>query len=335
VLLNASTLALLGTSLAAAGLGIAAAVFAVRLLRQWDPSSGSERQLRLESQTYLVATMVSVALALQVLALPLFALTAESLSGQLVGAMCATGVLNASGWGFLALGMKILVLFVAVAWLVLNRADNQGEDYPLIRWKYALLLLLGPLLVAESLVLGAHLSGLRPDVITSCCGTLFSADDGSIRNELSALGPLPALLGFYGLGIALLAAGALQLFAGRGARAYAGLGMAAWVGGILATVSFISLYVYEHPNHQCPFCLLKPEYGYFGYFLYLPLFGGAALALGAGILDQAARAPSIARSASRDARRFTGASLLCFLVFYAVATWPVLHSPLRLLGVPG
>ena len=51
------------------------------------------------------------------------------------------------------------------------------------------------------------------------------------------------------------------------------LAFAATIAGIL---SFVSLYVYEHPNHHCPFCILKPEYGYQGYLLYLPLFVATA-----------------------------------------------------------
>jgi hypothetical protein len=42
-------------------------------------------------------------------------------------------------------------------------------------------------------------------------------------------------------------------------------GAAFAVATIVGILSFISLYVYEHPHHHCPFCLLKPEYGYQGY----------------------------------------------------------------------
>ena len=40
----------------------------------------------------------------------------------------------------------------------------------------------------------------------------------------------------------------------------------AFVATIAGIISFISLYIYEHPHHHCPFCILKPEYGYQGYW---------------------------------------------------------------------
>jgi hypothetical protein len=65
-----------------------------------------------------------------------------------------------------------------------------------------------------------------------------------------------------------------------GAVSLAFLGVA-----LLAVVAAMSLYVYEHPHHHCPFCLLKREYGYIGFVLYAPLFAGAACGLAAGALS--------------------------------------------------
>ena len=97
----------------------------------------------------------------------------------------------------------------------------------------------------------------------------------------------PAILLFYGaLGGAVFAnalhAGLRQRWSGILAALASAAGFVAAIVGIL---SFVSLYVYEHPHHHCPFCLLKPEYGYQGYPLYLPLFAATAAGLGAGILQ--------------------------------------------------
>ena len=57
-------------------------------------------------------------------------------------------------------------------------------------------------------------------------------------------------------------------------------------------LSFLSLYIYEHPHHHCPFCILKPEYHYLGYALYVPLFAATAAGLGGGAVQAFAGRPS-------------------------------------------
>ncbi|MCK7477230.1 MAG: hypothetical protein M0C28_06800 [Candidatus Moduliflexus flocculans] len=63
--------------------------------------------------------------------------------------MCATGVLNVNAFGFPTLLLKSAVFLLAALWLLLNRVDNRGYDYPLVRVKYGLLLVIAPLTVAE------------------------------------------------------------------------------------------------------------------------------------------------------------------------------------------
>ena len=55
--------------------------------------------------------------------------------------MCAAGTLNVNAYGYPTLVLKVLNCLLAGIWLILNHADNRADDYPLIRKKYALLLL--------------------------------------------------------------------------------------------------------------------------------------------------------------------------------------------------
>src|SRR5512135_2101669 len=107
----------------AAGLG-------VKILRRWDIGNSSEEQLALERKTYLVSTLVRYGLAFEIVSVFLFIYTADDLHNLLVGAMCATGSLNANSFGFPALYAKIMVLFVAAAWIAVDSLDNKAEDYP-------------------------------------------------------------------------------------------------------------------------------------------------------------------------------------------------------------
>ncbi len=332
MLITPAIVALHGIALSVAGTVLLASGFAGRILRRWDINSGSELQLRLERRTYLISTLLGFSLGAELLSLLLFVQTAESLSSQFIGAMCATGVLNINHFGFPTLLLKIAVFFLAAVWLLLNWVDNQGRDYPLVRLKYGLLLLIAPLTVMELVMQTAYFLGLTPEVITSCCGSLFSAENQSVAAELAGLPPKPAMLGFYimaGLIIAVGLAFLRRLWWGPlfAIGCLLGFGVA-----IVAIIGFLSLYVYENPHHHCPFCLLKAGYDSVGYALYLPLFAATAFGLSAGIIAPFHRIASLHKVVPGAVRRLSWLALLGFGWFYALSTWLILRSHLVLLG---
>jgi hypothetical protein len=333
VLLNPAILALLTVSAVVTFLMTTAAVFAVRVLRHWDIGSGSERQLRLERRTYLISTLVAFSFVAEIVSLLLFVYNAEAMHTQFVGAMCATGVLNANPWGWPALFLKIAAFFAGAVWLTLNRLDNRGWDYPLIRLKYGALLGIAPLVAAGAVVQARYFLGLQPDVITSCCGALFSPDSAGVAGEVAGLAPRDAALALVGSGVLVLAAGAWLHRRGSGGLAFAGAGAVAFVVALAAIVSLVALYIYEHPHHHCPFCVLKPGHDHLGYWLYLPLFAATAFALGAAAVSPWRRIPSLATVAPAETRRLSRLALLGFAAFYAVAGFAVARSNLSMLDV--
>jgi hypothetical protein len=333
VLLNPAILALLTVSAVVTFLMAMAAVFAVRVLQHWDIGSGSERQLRLERRTYLIATLVAFSFVAEIVSLLLFVYNAEAMHTQFVGAMCATGVLNANGWGWPALLLKIAAFFAGAVWLTLNRLDNQGFDYPLIRLKYGALLGIAPLVAAEAVVQAQYFLNLQPDVITSCCGSLFSPDSAGVAGEVAGLAPRDAAIALVGSGILVLGSGLWLHRRGTGGIAFAGAGTLAFVVALAAVVSLIALYVYEHPHHHCPFCILKPGHDYVGYWLYVPLFAATAFALGAAVVSAWRGIASLAPIVPAETRRLTLLALLGFAAFYAVAAWAIATSNLNMLDV--
>ena len=100
---------------------------------------------------------------------------------------------------------------------------------------------------------------------------------------------------------------------------------------ITGVLSFVSLYIYEHPHHHCPFCILKPEYSYQGYWLYIPLFVATAAGLGAGAMQPFAMRPSLAAIVPRVSSRLAGLTAAGFALFTAIATWFILNSNLILI----
>ncbi len=308
-----------------------AGLFALRLLRHWDLNSGSARQIRLERQTYLVATVLGFVFAVQLVSLLLLVFTADRLAVQFVGAMCAVGTFNVNPFGFPALFLKLALFFLASAWLFMNHVDNRAPDYPLTRVKYGLLLVVLPVAALAAVVQVRYFLGLQADVITSCCGSLFSGEK-TVTAELAGMPPLQAMIGFYSVLGATVLGGLFALWRRRGALVFSALSAVAFPVAIAAVIAFLSLYIYEHPHHHCPFCLLKAEYGYVGYLVYLPLFVASALGVALGVTLPFARAATLQPIMTRITPRVVAMATSLFMLCMVLFTWFSWRSNLVLLG---
>ncbi|MBT0666105.1 hypothetical protein KI809_17470 [Geobacter pelophilus] len=299
------------------------------ILWDWDINSGSEHQLQLERSTYLISTILASVLFFHIISLFLYIFTADDIRTMFVGAMCAAGSLNANSFGYPVLLLKIGSCICAGIWLVINHADTQGYDYPLIKAKYALLLALVPFIIVETGLQFLYFSGLKAQVITSCCGSLFSAGAGTISSDLAALPRVPMM-------VTLVAAIAVTCFSGIWFRAkmsggylFAAASMVTFIIAVAALVSFISIYTYELPTHHCPFCMLHKEYGYIGYPIYAVLLLGAISGAGVGALMPGRKQPSLAQIVPGIQRTLAGVSVLAYLVFAIIAGYLVLFSGLQ------
>ena len=323
-------IALLIGSLLTSFLLLYAAWYAVVILRHWQITSGSELQLELERKTYLISTLVGSTLVFQLPALLLLVYTAEELSKLLVGAMCAAGTFNVNGYGYPALLLKIVLFMVAGVWMVLNHVDNQARDYPLIKAKYALLLVLAPLAVAETVVMFLYFRAVTPDIITSCCSTIFrgTTEAGEGDNSLLAYGLQPATVCFSLLGLLLVVGIYGYVSKGRGGVLFAAISAITGLVAIKAMISTFSLYFYELPTHHCPFCLLQREYGYTGYPLYLALFVGTVAGISVGAIAPARTIPTLKAIVPGTQRRVVVFSLLCYALFTALVLFKCLTSHL-------
>jgi hypothetical protein len=227
-------------------------------------------------------------------------------------------VLNVNAWGWPTLALKITLFFAGGAWLMLNRVDIQGRDYPLVRPKYVFLLALVPLVWVEAALQLAFFLQLDPDIITSCCGALFTPEGEGVAAELTGTS---------------IAAGLFVTQHRHGGALFAVLCLGHFGAALIAMVSVIALYVYEHPHHHCPFCLLKSGHGFIGYWLYLPLFAATAWALGVGSIAIWRHVPSIANAVAVDSAYFTHMALAALVLFHAIAAWVMLGSGLTMTGV--
>jgi hypothetical protein len=310
----------------------AAAIFAIQLLRHWNPSIGSPLQIRLERRTYLISTLVGVALVTILPAMALFVLTADRMAPFFSGAMCAVGSLKVNGWGFPALYAMLGQFFLACAWLILHHLDRLGWDYPLIRAKHALLLILAPLAICSACFAWLYFLDLRPEVITSCCGSLFGSQAARVNGELAAMPTRTAMVVSAIALTTILGLGLAYLRYGLFGRIYGLAAMLTALVGVLAVIAFIAPYIYEQPNHHCPFCLLQPEHGHAGWLLYPPLFMAAATGIGVSLGEHAAGHASLGTQARRVARHLAIASMCGFVAFAVLSVAYIARSNLILLA---
>lgn len=330
MILNPAILALVGGSVVISFLLFYSAAYGFRIIRSWDLSSGSELQLSLEKKTYLISTMMAYALAFQGLSLFLFIYTADSLSSLFTGAMCAAGTLNANRYGYAVFLLKMLTFMLSGLWLVLNHADNSAYDYPLIRKKYLFLIIIMPVVVAEAIVQAVYFFGLEADVITSCCGSLFSSAEGA---DPSSVFDMPVRMSqylFYLSGLSVIAPGIFFVRNARGAYFFSAAGLIWFLISAWSLMHFISLYIYELPTHHCPFCMLKREYGYTGYVYYLASLCGGIFSIGTGILQPFRNIGSLSVSVPRIQRRLAAAAVLCTVAYLAVSSWTMLFTDFRM-----
>ncbi|MBI5583668.1 MAG: hypothetical protein HY892_07575 [Deltaproteobacteria bacterium] len=330
MLFHPTILALYVGSLLVAFLVLYAVPPALQILRRWDLHSGSELQLNIERKTYLISTLLAYAFGFELLSFFLYIFAAEQLHPLFVGAMCAAGSLYVNAFGYPTLILKLINFLLVGVWLILNYADNRGDDYPLIRLKYGYFLLLAPLILLETFLQAKYFLGLAPDVITSCCGSLFSTGTG-VRSSGGRLFPkAPAIAVFYVTQALTTGSGFYFLRKGRGGYLFSGLSALALLVSVGSIFSFISLYIYELPTHACPFCLLQKDYHFIGYPLYLTLLGGAIAGIGTGVLMPFKKIASLSTSLPGIQKKLTWTSILFFLVFTGLVTVQVLLSNLVL-----
>lgn len=294
-----------------------------RVLRFWEPGSDSNRQIKLENEIWLSSALMEYAVAFQIVSLMVFVLAADAFCHLIIGAMCATGSLTANAYGMPALLVKLTGVFLYGFWIVLHQLDISVESYPLVRAKYLFFLVLLPVLTADILLQTLYLANLSPDIITSCCGVLFDKAGGGDANLIGSLDEGPFLLLFYSLASGLIVLGILLRHRHTTLRsvAYGFLWLVFLLLSLAGVTAVFSSYIYAMPYHHCPFCILKAEYGYIGFFLYGALLPAAFFGMtqgAGGFLSNRDELGPIARAFQRKAVTW---SIILLVVFVVLSSW--------------
>ncbi len=312
---------------------------ALRVLKHWNIGSDSELQISLEEEIYLVAVVMEFGFIVELVSVLLLVLAADHYSGMLTGAMCATGAFTANIFGLPALLAKLLLLFVCAVWIFLHRLDLSSHYYPLVKTKYYLLLGILPIVLVDGFTLYSYLANLNPEIITSCCGVIFS-DQGRDGFNLLQGSNIRGLLLWYSFSIAstvvitLCMAKPYQIFE-QHRFLVAGAGIISWLFlyllSLIVITVVVSPYVYAMPHHRCPFDLIKNPYQPIGIPLYLFLHTTCLAGILAGVSKMAQKKPGLELRALKYCGRSVWLSLIFLLIFLMTAAW----APLKYLVIGG
>lgn len=330
MILTPAIIALVAGHLLIVLFGLGATVVGGQILRHWDLASGAERQIRLERRTYLVSTVMAYLMAFEIFSLFLFIYAADHIHPLFVGAMCAAGSLNANGWGYPTLILKLVSVLLCGIWLLINHTDNQAPDYPMIRFKYKWLMAVTALLALEGLFQLNYFRGIEANMITSCCGTLFGEDAGNVAGDIAAFSPRAMQVLFFLSAVLTLRAGVHLQVTGKGAAVFSAMSLWLFWLTLAAVISFISVYHYELPTHHCPFDILQEEYRYVGYPLYAALAVAGIFGAGTGVLGRFGDRASLAEIIPKLQKKFCLMSMGCYAVVILIAVWPMVFSDFRL-----
>lgn len=270
MILSGGSIAYLAVESVSMGLALLAGYGAWKIARGYEACCFDAKQYRLFALGELSSSIIRFILGVKWVLFFYYAYLLDSFAPQLIGAMCATGVVNALWEGWWLYGWKLLTLLLATLWLVMHQDDRQREDQPYFRLKFLFYFALLGALAVEYLWSVAALWGLEPQRMVSCCSSTFSAGSaGALGEGMMSERSLYAFLGLFGVMGGAYGLGWVRLF---GLANLLFLPSALW-----AIIYFFSPYIYAIPTHTCPFCLIQFEYYGIGYLLYLLLFAGSFL----------------------------------------------------------
>jgi len=240
--------------------------YALVILKNWDKASFSEYQYKLEKQSYLVITLISLALIIKTILLPFFVYTLNELASIIPGAMCGAGVLESNIYGELTLILKSIIIILILLWLSLNRQDQRVKNYLYFKKKMWFFIIIFFLIVGElflEILFFSNISTLSPVL---CCSSIYQNNENlsAIPSHLSSVELITL---FYALFIAII----ISLYLKKRFFIFLFSLFYSYI-SYYAITYFFSTYIYELPTHKCSFCLLQSNYNYIGYYIFATLF---------------------------------------------------------------
>lgn len=248
----------------------------VTIVRHWDFDATTPLQYALEKKNYLVNTILYFTVTCKVVLFLFFIQSLNALSAIVPGAMCSAGVVGSNHYGNALLLLKLLLIFGFGLWLIVNKLDLSAITFPYLKRKYILFTGLFIGVLGEFILEILYFSNIPLSVPVFCCSVVFQAP----KLPFGYTQTLLVLFFYLFFGVIVLLNTLKQT-------------MASFTCNLLflfiayyAITYFFGLYIYEMPNHKCPYCMLQKEYYYIGYLIWGSLFLGIFFGIMPFLIEQ-------------------------------------------------
>jgi hypothetical protein len=317
---------------------LAAAKTAFKIAIEWAPHSAASRQIRLERAAETGALTARFALAaFFVASLVLVVAITNVLPAVIPGAMCGTGVLQATGgFGGPALFLRLIVFGIIYIWLSLEKLNILRPDRPLTQRNARVLLLLLPFhLLAVSTTMQAvfRIDTHQP---VDCCAVVYDQFRNlAVAQQTAGIPNTLWLWIFWTLTILLVLSGLQAWRAEPSGRVKAAGWMALlallWVpAAAVVLIKVFSAYYYQVLHHHCPWCLFLSDHKFVG----IPLFFTLAVVVLEGptsfiTAKIAATYPQFVQTATRRSQIAGLRILLATIAFIGMVALPAIFWRLQ------
>jgi len=261
---------------------LSAAWVALRVAGDWAPRSAARHQIALEIQTETAALKTRWALGILCFSTLLWILGITLvLPGVVPGAMCGTGVMQATGGrGTQALLMRLAGCAALYCWLILDRFNRLRPDAPLTVLSSRVLLAVFPLVLVAFLETARSIRLLDTLQPVDCCAVVYDqvrgvgTAAGMPWGDIAGVMVLPFAVTGSLLAAAALSARFLSGGAQRTASAVQALAALVWIPmAVFVTIRVFAAYHFQVLHHHCPWCLFLPEHRLVGF----PIFAALAV----------------------------------------------------------
>ncbi len=308
-----------------------AAWAAVQTLTSWSPRSAQRSQLRLERRAESSEIAARFGIGFFFVGSGLLVLGISNVLPAVVpGAMCGTGVIQASAGGLSrAIFLRLIGAVVAHLWMVLAKLNRSRPEAPLVALNARILLIVAALIVTAGAGSTGALWRLDLQQTVDCCTVLYDRVLSPTSSGLFAAAEMPVWV-FATATAAVLGFGWGARFGGervrRGAAALLCGGVWVWVPlAVLVLVDRVAPYYYQVLQHRCPWCLFLPEHGYAGFAFFGSLLVAAFEGPVAWVADRVAGShPGLKAAASRRSQRAASLVMMAAVMFTALAVAPAI-----------